>query len=223
MTEDLLSEIDVDIFRERFITYTRKAFQMLPTLETPRILDVGCGSGLPTLELAKLSNGEVIGIDIDQTQLEKLNRKIEEEGLSRRVKTVKCSLLEIDFPDDWFDIIWAEGSIWTIGFEKGLKEWRRLLKPNGFLVVHDAKSLVANELEKIRGWGYELFEYFMLPEAAWWTEYYRPLEIQVQKLYTKYKNNSEALKILQNYQNEIDVVKKNPKKHSSAFYILQKS
>jgi len=222
MTEYLLSEIDVDSFRQKFIMYTRKAFQMLPALETPRILDIGCGSGLPTLELAKLSNGEVIGIDIDQTQLEKLNRKIEEEGLSRRVKTVKCSLLEIDFPDDWFDIIWAEGSIWTIGFEKGLKEWRRLLKPNGFLVVHDAKSLVANELEKIRGWGYELFEYFMLPEAAWWTEYYRPLEIQVQKLYTKYKNNSEALKILQNYQNEIDVVKKNPKKHSSAFYIMQK-
>ena len=81
MTEYLLSEIDVDSFRQKFIMYTRKAFQMLPALETPRILDIGCGSGLPTLELAKLSNGEVIGIDIDQAQLDKLNRKIEEEGL----------------------------------------------------------------------------------------------------------------------------------------------
>jgi len=222
MTEYLLSEIDVDSFRQKFIMYTRKAFQMLPALETPRILDIGCGSGLPTLELAKLSNGEVIGIDIDQAQLDKLNRKIEEEGLSCRVKSVNCSLLEMDFPDDWFDIVWAEGSIWIIGFEKGLKEWRRLLKPNGFLVVHDEIRNVSNKLKEIPSYGYKLVNHFQLPEDAWWTEYYQPLEIRVQKLYTKYKNNSEALTILKKYQNEIDMVKRKPKEHRSAFYIMRK-
>ena len=222
MTEYLLSEIGVDSFRQKFIMYTRKAFQMLPALETPRILDIGCGSGLPTLELAKLSNGEVIGIDIDQAQLDKLNRKIEEEGLSCRVKSVNCSLLEMDFPDDWFDIVWAEGSIWIIGFEKGLKEWRRLLKPNGFLVVHDEIRNVSNKLKEIPSYGYKLVNHFQLPEDAWWTEYYQPLEIRVQKLYTKYKNNSEALTILKKYQNEIDMVKRKPKEHRSAFYIMRK-
>jgi len=223
MPEDLLGEINKDRFRERLNKYTKRAFQMLPKLEQPRILDIGCGSGVPTIELAKLSGGEIIGIDINQSLLDKLNRKIEEEGFSDRVQTMKCSLSEIDLPDESFDIIWAEGSIWIIGFEKGLKEWRRLLKPYGFLVVHDEIKTVSNELKKIPRYGYKLMNHFSLPEDAHWTEYYRPLEIRIKELYMKYRNNSEALKTLRKHQKEIDMVKRNPKEHSSAFYIMQKS
>jgi len=222
MSKDLLSEIDKDHFRERLNKYTRQAYQMLPKIENPHILDIGCGSGVPTIELAKLSDGEIIGIDISQSFLDKLNRKIEEEGFSGRVKTMKCSLFEINFPDESFDIIWAEGSIWIIGFEKGLKEWNRLLKTNGFLVVHDEIKTVSNKLEKIPSCGYKLINYFSLPEDAWWTEYYRPLEIRIKEIYTKYKNDSEALKILKKYQNEIDMVKKNPRDYGSAYYIMEK-
>jgi len=222
MSKDLLSEIDKDHFREQLIKYTRRAYQMLPKIENPHILDIGCGSGVPTIELAKLSKGEVVGIDIDQSLLDQSNRKIEEEGLAKRVKTRKCSLFEIDFPDESFDIIWAEGSIWIIGFEKGLKEWRRLLKPNGFLVVHDEIKTVSNKLKKIPSCGYKLINHFLLPEDAHWTEYYRPLEIRIKELYMKYKDNSEALKILRKHQNEIDMVRRNPKEHSSAFYVMQK-
>jgi ubiquinone/menaquinone biosynthesis C-methylase UbiE len=223
VSENGSSEIDADSFRERFIEYTRKAFQMLPKLEQPYILDIGCGSGLPTLELARLSNGKIIGVDIDQPQLVKLNRKIAEVGLSHRVKTINCSLFEINFPDEIFDIIWAEGSIWIIGFEESLKGWRRFLKPKGFLVIHDAISTITNKLENIHDWGYELIDSFMLPEDAWWTKYYRPLENRIKELYKKYRNNSEAIKTLRKYQNEIDLVKRNPQEQSSAFYILQTS
>ncbi|MCP8311297.1 MAG: class I SAM-dependent methyltransferase [Candidatus Methylarchaceae archaeon HK01M] len=223
MSKDLLSEIDQDHFRERLNKYTRKAFQLIPRLEKPRILDIGCGSGVPTIELAKLSNSEIIGIDINQTLLDKLNRKIEEEGFSRRVKTKRCSLFEIDFPNESFDVIWAEGSIWIIGFDKGLKEWRRLLKPNGFLVVHDEIKNISNKLNKISSCGYKVINHFSLPEDAWWTEYYKPLEIRIREIYMKCKNNSETFKILRKYQNEIDMVKRNPKEHCSAFYIMQKS
>jgi len=222
MVEDLMAETK-DHFREHFNKYTRKAFQMLPKLEKPRILDIGCGSGVPTIELAKLSDGEIIGIDINQSLLDELNRKTEEEGFSSRVKTVKCSLFEIDFPDESFDIIWAEGSIWIIGFEKALKEWNRLLKPNGFLVVHDEIKTVSNKLKKIPSCGYKLVDYFSLPEDVWWTEYYKPLEIRIEELRVKHENNSEALKTLKKYQNEVDMVKRNPKEYSSAFFVMQKS
>ncbi len=196
---------------------------MLPKLEKPRILDVGCGSGVPTIELAKLSNGEIIGVDINQSLLDELNRRIEREGLSKRVKTVKCSLFEIGFPDESFDIIWAEGSIRIIGFEKGLKECRRLLKPSGFLVVHDEIKTVLDKHWKIPSCGYKLVNHFWLPEDVWWTEYYQPLETRIKEIYMKFKDNSEALKILREYQREIDMVKRNPKEHRSAFYIMKKS
>ena len=64
--------------------------------------------------------------------LDKLNDKIQKEGFSNRVFTKKCSLFDIDFPNETFDIIWAEGSIYIIGFEKALKELRHLLRQNGF-------------------------------------------------------------------------------------------
>ena len=222
MSKDLLSEMNRDHFREQLSKYTRKAFQTLPEFERPRILDIGCGSGVPTLELAKLSNGEIVGIDVDQSLLDKLNRKIEKEGFSNRVKTRKCSLFEIDFPDESFDIIWAEGSISTISFERGLREWRRLLKPSGFLVVHDDIKNMSNKLRNIPDCGYGFFGCFSLPEDAWWREYYRPLEIRIKELRSKYKNNPEALKILEKHQNEIDMVKRNPEEYGSAFYIMQK-
>jgi len=104
------------------------------------LLIIGCGSGVPTMELAKLSDGEIIGIDIDQELLDILSKKIEEEGLTNRVKAVKCSLLDIKFPDNSFDVIWAEGSITSLGVEKSLKKWNRLIKPEGFLVVHDERK-----------------------------------------------------------------------------------
>jgi cyclopropane fatty-acyl-phospholipid synthase-like methyltransferase len=97
MSRDLYGEIDRDSLRERLLKYTRKAFKLLPRLDKPRILDAGCGSGLPTIELAKLSNGRVVGIDIDQSLLTELDRRIGRENLSDRVETRKCSMLELDF------------------------------------------------------------------------------------------------------------------------------
>ena len=62
MSDDVLLEINLDHYRKNFLKYTKKAFQMLPKLDRPRILDIGCGSGVQTIELAKLSKGEIIGI-----------------------------------------------------------------------------------------------------------------------------------------------------------------
>jgi ubiquinone/menaquinone biosynthesis C-methylase UbiE len=222
MLKNAYTEIDQDRFRKRLLKYTRKAFKLLPELDKPHILDVGCGSGVPTIELARLSKGMVVGIDIDQSVLDKLNRKIVREGLSNRVETRKCSMFELDFPDESFEIIWVEGAVQAIGFEEGLEEWRRLLKPNGFLVVHDEIRTVSSNLEKTSRFGYTLINHFSLPEHAWWIEYYRPLEHLVKELYEEYKDNFEALRMLEKVQNEIDMVKGNPDEYSSAFYIMQK-
>jgi ubiquinone/menaquinone biosynthesis C-methylase UbiE len=147
---------EIEELRTVFRKYTREAFLRLPRLERPRILDIGCGSGVPTIELAKLSDGEVIGIDIDQSCIDELNRKIKEEALSNRVKAINLSLFEMKFPAENFDVIWSEGIIRTIGFEGSLKEWRRLLKHNGYLVIHYQIRYVADSLSRIPQYGYRL-------------------------------------------------------------------
>lgn len=118
-------------------------------------------------------------------------------------------------------LIWSEGTIGIIGFEKGLKEWSRLLTPGGFLVLHE-EVLSSDTLLQIPTYGYRLVDYLLLPVDAWWTEFYEPLERRVDELRHKYGTNLEALKLFKRLQNEIEIVKNKPEQFSSAFYILQK-
>jgi ubiquinone/menaquinone biosynthesis C-methylase UbiE len=107
VAKEVRFQMGKDKIRKRLIKYTREAFRLIPRMEKPRILDIGCGSGVPTLELARLSRGEVIGIDIDQPALDKFAAKIAESGLSDRAKALNCSLINMDFPEETFDIIWV--------------------------------------------------------------------------------------------------------------------
>jgi ubiquinone/menaquinone biosynthesis C-methylase UbiE len=213
---------EIEQVRAAFLKYTRKAFLRLPRLEKPRILDIGCGSGVPTLEIAKLSDGEVTGIDVDQSCLDELNRKINEEALSNRVEAINLSVFEMKFPDETFDVIWSEGVINTVGFERGLKEWRRLLKHNGYLVIHYQITRAADSISRLPQYGYSLADTVPLPEDAWWTEFYKPLEEKMSALLHKYRNSSDALKLLKQYKSEMNMVKKNPRNFRAAFYIMKK-
>jgi len=246
MARDLRSEIRQGLTTEgRGIDqYTKKAFQMLPALDRPRILDVGCGRGGPTLHLARLSEGQVTGIDIDRLSLETLATKIREAGLAERVQAVRCSMLAMGFPDESFDVVWAEGSIFVVGFERGLKAWRRFIKPGGFLAVHEMVWLrpdppqeihaywkaryagittVAGNLEQIASCGYSLVGYFSLAEDVWWTLYYEPLEARIHELRHKYAGDAEALAVLDQEQAEADLFKTHQKWYGSAFFVMQRS
>jgi ubiquinone/menaquinone biosynthesis C-methylase UbiE len=242
---DLFFEIHHDLPREGpgRDKYTRKAFRMLPQMERPRILDIGCGPGGPTMELARLSKGHIIGLDIHRPYLDRLQKKIKEAGFSDRVEAVKGSMLELDFEEESFDVIWSEGSIFIIGFIRGLREWRRLLKLHGFLVVHEMTWLqpdppseiadfweevypdvktVEENLERIPPCGYRIIGHFPLPEDAWWEEYYEPLEERIQVLKRKYRNNPKAQAAIAEEQREIDLYRKYSRWYGSVFYIMQK-
>lgn len=244
MTEELDFQIYKDLVREGLTKYTRRAFKMILKLDRPAILDVGCGSGIPTMELAWLSDGEIIGLDVDQPSLDRFTQKIEQAGFCDRIKTVNRTMLNMDFTDECFDIIWAEGSTFIIGFERALKEWRRFLKPKGFFVTHETtwahpnppqevynywKRLAASGIrelseyfEQIPTCGYDLVGYFTLPENAWWIECYGPLENLVQELRLKHINDSKTLELLNKEQQGINLFKKYHQWYGSAFFIMQK-
>ena len=223
MVREKRFQLRKDKIRKRLLKYTRKAFRMLPQTDKPRILDVGCGAGASTLELARLSRGEVIGIDIDQSALDKFTRKIKEAELSDRVQAVNCSIFDMNFADESFDIIWSEGSIFVIGFERGLWQWKRFIKPNGFMVIHDEKGNVKEKLEQIANCGYELLGYFILSEDTWWNEYFAPLEKLIAESQAVYTNDPNILEEIHQAQGELDMFKKNPKRNSSVCFVIKKN
>ena len=195
---------------------------MLPQLDKPRILDIGCGSGVPTLELARLSGGKVIGIDINQAALDQFTRKIKEAGLADRVKAINVSLLNMDFGDERFDIIWSEGSIYAIGFERGLREWKRFLKSDGFMVIHDEQGKIKEKREHISRCGYELLGEFKLSEDVWRKEYFAPLGKWIAGSQTRYADDPEVLEELHQAQRELDIFKKHPERNRSVYFIIRK-
>jgi ubiquinone/menaquinone biosynthesis C-methylase UbiE len=196
---------------------------MLPKLERPRILDIGCGSGVPTMELARLGQGEVTGIDIDQSALDKLTRKIKEAGLSDRVTAVNCSMLNMAFPDENFDIVWSEGSISVIGFKRGIREWKRFLKSGGFMVIHDERGNVEEKLEQISKCGYKLLGYFILSEDTWRTEYFAPLEKLIAESQTSPADDPHTLEELGQARRELEMFRRNPEHNNSVYLVMQKN
>jgi ubiquinone/menaquinone biosynthesis C-methylase UbiE len=222
MVREDLFQTRKDSIRKRLLKYTRKAFLMIPKTDSPNILDVGCGSGISTVELARLSRGKVIGIDIDQPALDKFTNRINALGLTGSVQALNCSMSEMNFPDDSYDIIWSEGSIYAIGFEKGLREWKRFLKSGGYMVVHDERGNIDEKLQHISGCGYELINYFVLDKEVWRTEYFAPLEELITETLKGHLDDSKILEGIRQAQWELDMFKRYPERNNSVCFVIKK-
>jgi ubiquinone/menaquinone biosynthesis C-methylase UbiE len=222
---------------------TQRAYRMLKDLpKNPCILDVGCGPGMQTVELAKLSSGQIVALDSHEPFLKQLREAIKKEGVEDRVKAVKGDMCNIKFDDDSFDVVWSEGAIFIIGFEKGLREWRRLLTPGGYVVVselswlkHDAPKeakdymmqmypvikTIEGNIEIIQHSGYRSVGSFVLPSKSWWDNYYTPIATKLPSLKGQYKNDKEAMQVIAYEETEIEMFRKYSDYYGYVFYIMQ--
>lgn len=106
---DIDKALNVEELRGRCLKHTRRAYRLLPSLEQPRILDIGCGQGQQTIELVRLSGGEVVGIDIDHTAISRLRQRIDQTSVGDRIKVIHVSLFDNKFDDKSFDVLWRRG------------------------------------------------------------------------------------------------------------------
>lgn len=98
-----------------------------------KLLDIGCGTGRHWKEISDLKPLQLIGIDSSKEMIEKLKRKFNEA----EVFVSKNNSLK-NFEDNYFDLII---STLTIGHINGLgeyfREWNRVLKPDGEIIITD--------------------------------------------------------------------------------------
>ncbi|MFD9497818.1 GNAT family N-acetyltransferase [Streptomyces sp. NPDC060035] len=109
-----------------------------PQPDRPRVLDLGCGPGRAALLLAAEAGAEVTAVDLHQPFLDELREAAEARGLGDRIHTVRADMADLsgpEFADGSFDLVWAEGSAYIIGFDTALRDWQRLLAPGGSMVI----------------------------------------------------------------------------------------
>ena len=226
-------------------TETEKALNLIEFSQDQslKILDIGCGTGSQTFTLARNLNGHITAVDLFPEFLEKLNLKAKDLGYEKRITTKACSMDELPYRENEFDLIWSEGAIYNMGFEKGVKEWQRFIKPGGYLAVSEASWItgarpkeveeywlgeypemdtISNKLKVLEENGYAPVAHFILPEYCWMENFYLPLQEGFSKFLSRHDNDEASRAIVEGEKREIEIYEKYGAYYSYGFYIAKK-
>ena len=123
----------------RWRTAENSAAYLLPHLKSgATLLDIGCGPGTITAELATLvTPGRVTALEVTAPALDLARAEIERRGLTT-VDFAVGDVHALDFADDTFDVVHAHQVLQHVGDPvTALREMRRVTKPGGIVAVRD--------------------------------------------------------------------------------------
>jgi SAM-dependent methyltransferase len=163
-------------------------------------------------------------------------------GREGKVQAVLGDMFHLPFPETTFDVIWSEGAVYILGFQQGLRDWRKLLRRGGYVAVSELTWLrsdppaevasffrreypamqdVEDNLRSAAEAGYAPLEHFVLPESAWWTDYYTPLEKKLAGFRANYAGDQEVMQVVSMEQAEIDLYRRYSNCYGYVFYLLR--
>ncbi|MDD3858868.1 MAG: class I SAM-dependent methyltransferase [Bacteroidales bacterium] len=249
-----IHDFDFDLICEYFSSIERqgpgsseatvKALSFIDNLtKKSRIADLGCGTGGQTMVLAQNTPGNITGIDLFPRFVDLFNANAVRYSLQNRVKGIVGSMDNLNFENEELDLIWSEGAIYNIGFERGLKEWKLFLKKGGYIAVTEASwftderpeeidkfwnnaypeiDTIPNKLAQMQKAGYIPIACFILPENCW-TENFYDKQLAAQEIFLKkYKGNQTAEALVANERHEAQLYSKYKEYYGYVFYIGKK-
>ena len=208
-----------------------------------KIADIGCGTGASTLLLASLLEAQMTAVDVLQDFLEGLEDRAKAVGLAEKVTTLCCSMDNLPFGVEEYDVIWSEGAIYNIGFERGVKDWNRYLKVGGLLVASEITwitssrpselqkywdeeypeiDLASSKINVLEKNGYSPIGYFILPERCWIENYFQPMQNSFEDFLNRHGNSEEAREIVEAENREIELYERYKARYSYGVYVAKK-
>jgi SAM-dependent methyltransferase len=223
---------------------TLKALSFIGSLsEQAQIADIGCGTGSHTRVLAQHVAGQITGIDLFPEFIALFNQHAIDLKLENRVKGIIGNMESLPFENESLDLIWSEGAIYNIGFERGLNEWKKFLKKDGHIAISEACwftesrpaeietfwldaypeiDTIGNKTVQLMNGGYKPIAIFTLPEHCWKENFYIPQKTLQEKFLSKYAGNATAEAFVANERREAELYEKYSYYYGYAFFIAQK-
>jgi ubiquinone/menaquinone biosynthesis C-methylase UbiE len=246
--------IDVNLICEFFLNTERqgpgspevtlKALSFIDNLtEDSRIADLGCGTGGQTMVLARHAPGHITGLDFFPGFVDRFNANARKLNLQDRVKGIVGSMDNLPFQHEALDLIWSEGAIYNIGFERGLNEWRNYLKTGGYIAVTECSwfteerpaeihdfwmeaysevDTIPNKVAQMQKAGYVPVATFILPETCWTEHYFAPL-VKAREIFLQQHARNKTVEELIEFQHyEVELYSKYKEFYGYVFYIGRK-
>lgn len=246
--------IDVDLICNFFLNTERqgpgspeatlKALSFIDNLNGQSLIaDLGCGTGGQTMNLAQHTPGHIIGIDFFPGFIDRFNTNAAKLNLQDRVKGVVGSMDNLHFREEELDLIWCEGAIYNIGFERGLNEWRKYLKTGGYIAVSESAWFTAerpaeihnfwmevyseidtipNKIAQIQKAGYIPVATFILPETCWTEHYFAPLAKAREIFIHQHAGNKTVEELIKFQHYEEELYSKYKEFYGYVFFIAKK-
>lgn len=220
---------------------TVRALEMVPALPpAPRVVDLGCGTGASSLALARAlpDDAEIIAVDVHPPYIQRLRGRAKLAGLQDKIVPRVADMRSLGIRPGSVDLVWAEGSLYTVGFVHGCDLCRRLLGPRGAVAVSelvwrsDAPSEAARAywaehypdmrrveeiLEGMQAHGYTAAGHFLLPDSDW-RAYYDELESR-RRAFAARRRDPVALTALELTRAEIELYELHGDEYGYAFFV----
>jgi len=222
---------------------TKQALQFCGALNKDlHIADIGCGTGGQTLLLGKHTNGTIKASDLMPSFVASMKERIQQSGYNDRISVTVDSMFELPYREEEFDLIWAEGSIYHIGYQKGLQEFRKFLKPGGMIAVSEVSwhtdsqpkeifnfwndnypeiDTISTKVKQMEDAGYKTVAHFMEPEECWWN-YFNPIRKHIPEFLKEHAYSEQAKGLVAQFEGEIALYEKYKDYYGYVFYIGQK-
>lgn len=244
---DLIIDLYRDLERQgvggRAETAKVMALANLDPTKPYKILDIGCGTGAASLQLAESLNATLTAVDLLPEFLQVLDQRAAAQNLADRIQTRQCAMDQLPFAAESFDILWSEGAIYNVGFKAGISHWWPFLKPGGLLIVSDITWLcqpqppevqqywqtayaeidtAAAKIQQLSENGYIPLAYYALPSNCWLEHFYLPLQAGFEAFLKRHAHSEPAKSLVAETQKEIEMYKNHSQVYTYSFFIAQK-
>lgn len=243
---DLIIETHIGLERQGpgSTEMTLKALSFVKELdENSQVIDLGCGTGGQTMVLAQHIKGSITGIDQFQEFIDVFNDNAKKLNLQERVMGIVGIMEDLSFSKGEIDLIWSEGVVDSISFEKNLSYWNKFLKEDGYIALtipswftdeHPAEvakfwtdmgsglDTIGNNISVMQKAGYIPVATFTLPEKCWTDNYYVPRMAAEAWIMKKYPGNKIVEDYIKNDIYEVNLYSKYKQHYGYVFYIGKK-